>query len=116
MCTVIDLLRTLSLIEEERVLIKIEFSRAIIMFELLCASIEVVRTNCVPIRLRYKINIWFSINVAFDIFLILFSFLVYTWLQLGYIKVSQSLMKLLYKMYKHVAYGTLRNVAYGTPN
>ena len=54
-----------------------------------------------------------SVNVAFDIFLILFAFLVYTWQQLGYIKDSQSLMKLLYT---HVAYGTLRNVAYGTPN
>ena len=46
MCTVIDLLRIL--IEEQRVLIKIEFNRATIMFELLCASIESVRTNCVP--------------------------------------------------------------------
>ena len=113
MCTVIDLLRTL--IEEQRVLIKIEFNRATIMFELLCASIELVRTNCVPIQLRCKINIWVSVNVAFDIFLILFAFLVYTWQQLGYIKDSQSLMKLLH-VYKHVAYGTLRNVAYGTPN
>ena len=104
MCTVIDVLRTL--IAEQRVRIKI-------MFELLCASIELVRTNCVPIQLRCKINIWFSVNVAFDIFLILFAFLVYTWQQLGYIKDSQSLIKLLYK---HVAYGTLRNVAYGTPN
>ena len=111
MCTVIDLLRTL--IEEQRVLIKIEFNRATIMFELFCASIELVRSNCVPILLRCKINIWVSVNVAFDIFLILFAFLVYTWQQLGYIKDSQSLMKLLYK---HVAYGTLRNVAYGTPN
>ena len=74
-----------------------------------CASIELVRTNCVPIQLRCKINIWVSVNVTFDIYLILFSLLVYTWLQLGYIKVSQSLMKLLYK---HVAYGMLRNVAY----
>ena len=98
MCTVIDLLRTLN--EEQRVLIKIEFNRAIIMFELLCTSIELVRTNCVPIQLRCKINLWVSVNVTFDIFLILFSFLVYTWPQLGYIKVSQSLMKLLYK---HVA-------------
>ena len=48
MCTVIDLLRTL--IDEQRVLIKIEFNRAIIMFELLCASIELVLTNCVPIQ------------------------------------------------------------------
>ena len=31
---------------EERVLIKIEFNRATIMFELLRASIELVRTNC----------------------------------------------------------------------
>ena len=45
MCTVIDLLR--ALIEEERVLIKTEFNRATIMFELLRASIELVRTNCV---------------------------------------------------------------------
>ena len=44
MCTVIDLLR--ALIEEERVLLKIEFNRATIMFELLRASIELVRTNC----------------------------------------------------------------------
>ena len=107
----IDLLR--ALIEEQRVPIKIEFNHATIMFELLCASIELVCTNCVPIQLRGKINIWVSVNVAFDIFLILFSYLVYTWLQLGYIKVSQSLMKLLYKQ---VAYGTLRNVAYRTPN
>ena len=55
MYTVIDLLRTL--IEEQRILIKIEFNRATIMFELLCASIELVRTNCVPIELRCKINI-----------------------------------------------------------
>ena len=100
-----DLLRTL--IEEERVLIKIEFNRATIMFELLCASIELVRTNCVPIQLRCKINIWVSVNVAIDIFLILLTFIVKTWQQLGYIQDSQSLMKLLYK---HVAYGTLRNV------
>ena len=111
MCTVIDLL--CALIEEQCILIKIEFNRATIMFELMCASIELVRTNCVPIQLRCKINIWVSVNVAFDIFLILFLFLVYTWLQQGYIKVSQSLMKLLYK---HVVYGTLRNVAYETPN
>ena len=111
MCTVIYLLRTL--IEEQRVLFKIEFNRATIMFELFCASIELVRTNCVPFQVRCKLNIWVSVNMAFDIYLILFSFLVYTWLQLGYIKVSQFLMKLLYK---HVAYGTLRNVAYGTPN
>ena len=37
MCTVVDSLR--ALIEEERVLIKIEFNRATIMFELLRASI-----------------------------------------------------------------------------
>ena len=41
MCTVIDLLR--ALIKEERVLIKIEFNRATIMFELLRALIEWVR-------------------------------------------------------------------------
>ena len=80
MCTVIDLLRVL--IEEERVLIKIEFNRATIMFVLLRASIELVRTNCPLIahlfQLRCTINIWVSVNVAFDIFLILFSFLVYT--------------------------------------
>ena len=107
MCTVIDLLRTP--IEEQRVLLKIEFNRATIMIELLCTSIELKRTNCVPIQLRCKINIWVSVNVDFDIFLILFAFLVYTWEQLGYIKDSQSLIK-------HVAYGTLRNLAYGTPN
>ena len=111
MCKLIDLLRTL--IEEQRVLIEIEFNRATIMFELLCASIELVCTNCAPIQLRCKINIWVPVNVAFDIFLILFAFLVYTWQQLGYIKDLQSLMKLIYK---HVAYGTLCNVAYGTPN
>ena len=55
MCTVIDLLRTL--IEEQRVLIKIEFNRATIMFELFCASLELVRTNCVPFQLMCKINI-----------------------------------------------------------
>ena len=55
MCTVIDLLCTL--IEEQRVQIKIEFNRATIMFVPLCASIELVRTNCVPIPLRCKINI-----------------------------------------------------------
>ena len=55
MCTVIDLL--CALIEEQCILIKIEFNRATIMFELMCASIELVRTNCVPIQLRCKINI-----------------------------------------------------------
>ena len=49
----IDLLRTP--IEEQHVLIKIEFNRAIIMFELLCAAIELVRTNCVPIQLERAI-------------------------------------------------------------
>ena len=43
MCKVIALLRAPT--GEERVLIKIEFSRATIMFELLRASIELVRTN-----------------------------------------------------------------------
>ena len=47
MCIVINLLR--ALIEEKRILIKIEFNRATIMFELLRASIELVRTNCIPI-------------------------------------------------------------------
>ena len=55
MCKVIQLLR--ALIEEESVLIKIEFNRATTMFELLCASIELVRTNCTPIQLRCIINI-----------------------------------------------------------
>ena len=55
MCTVIDLLRTL--IEEQRALVKIEFNCATIMFELFCTSIELVRTNCVPIQSRCKINI-----------------------------------------------------------
>ena len=99
MCTVIQLLRVL--IEEENVLIKIDFNRATIMFELFCASIELMRTNCAPIQLRCIINIWVSVNVVFDIFLVLFSFLVYTWLQLGCTKIS--FMKLLYK---HLAYGT----------
>ena len=45
MCTVIALLRAPT--GEERVLIKIEFNRATIMFELLRASIKLVRTNCV---------------------------------------------------------------------
>ena len=44
MCTVIALLRAPT--GEERVLIKIEFNRATIMFELLRASIELVRTYC----------------------------------------------------------------------
>ena len=50
MCTVIDLFR--ALIEEEHILIKIEFNRATIMFELLRASIELMRINCVPFQLR----------------------------------------------------------------
>ena len=55
MCTVIVLLR--ALIEEERVLIKIELNCTTSMFELLRASIELVRTNCAPIQLRCTINI-----------------------------------------------------------
>ena len=43
MCTVIALLPAST--GEERVLIKIEFNHATIMFELLRASVELVRTN-----------------------------------------------------------------------
>ena len=48
MCTVIDLFR--ALIEEERILIKIEFNRATIMFELLCALIEL---NSIKVQNKY---------------------------------------------------------------
>ena len=48
MCTVIDLLRTL--IEEQRVLIKIEFNRTTTMFELLSASIELAARNYLQYR------------------------------------------------------------------